>query len=166
MTVEIHNRHPKLRVHKRLLARHLRAMLSACDRPKALVDVSLVSDDEIRSLNREHRQVDAVTDVLSFALEEAGTTGPIEVLGDIVISLDSARRQAHLVAHATARTPYRLREETFFLATHGLLHLMGYDHQNDMDCAMMEALERRFMAAITPVAMHQIDRSDHGLNCQ
>ena len=168
MPVEIDNRHPRLRVNKRSLARHLAAILRACDRSRALVDVSLVSDVEIRALNRAHRGVDAVTDVLSFALEEAGMSpGPMAVLGDVVISLDSAQRQAAMVArahpHMHLGAPYKLAQETFFLATHGLLHLLGHDHMNAADADKMEALERRFMAPVTSIPMHEIDRSVHGL---
>ncbi len=166
MPVEIHNRHVRLRVDKRALARHLRGILRAFGRPRALVDVSLVDDEEIRALNRDHRGIDSVTDVLSFALEEAGPqVGPLAVLGDIVISLDCARRQAALVtaAHGSeGDSPYRLREETLFLATHGLLHLLGHDHVDAEEALAMEALERRFMISVTPVAMHEIDRSAHG----
>ncbi len=166
MPIEIDNRHPNLRVDKRTLARQLRLILRDRGRSRALVDVSLVTDAEIQALNRDHRGIDGVTDVLSFALEEAGTAvGPIQVLGDVVISLDTARRQAAMVAaaHPGANCPYRLREETLFLATHGILHLLGYDHMDAEGAEAMEALERGYMAAVTELPMHQVDRSDHAV---
>lgn len=167
MRIEIDNRHSRLRVDQRGLARHLRGMLSELERAGAGVDVSLVDDREIRSLNKQWRGVDAVTDVLSFALQDDdGDAGPFDHLGDIVISLDTAHRQAGQVReHASGSDAgrYRLRTEAFFLATHGLLHLLGYDHQDDEQTAVMEALEARFIAPLTTVDVHALDRTDHGL---
>jgi len=165
--VDVDNRHGSLRVDKRALGRHLRTILAAVGRPRARVDVSLVGDPEIRELNATWRGVDDVTDVLSFAIgDDPADPNPLEHLGDIVISLDTAKRQARALAAAlpaddrTAR--YTMRTETLFLATHGLLHLLGHDHQRDAEAAAMEALERRFMAPITAVDPHGLDRTPHG----
>lgn len=165
MPVDIDNRHPRLKVPKARLSAHLRSALAQLGAAKAYVSVSLVDDDEIQSLNRDYRQQDRVTDVLSFALEEAdGPEGPMRMLGDIVISLDTAARQAHeLAATLPADQPYTLVEETLFLATHGLLHLLGHDHEDPSEAEAMEALERQLMAAVTPVAVHGLDRTAHGL---
>ena len=106
--------------------------------------------------------------MLSFALAEAGEAfEPVVMLGDIVISLDSAKRQAAALSAAHADSlaggAYGLREETFFLATHGLLHLLGHDHEAAAEAQTMEALERRYMASVTHLPVHEMDRSDHGL---
>lgn len=176
MPVTIDNRHPRLRVGQQWLAAHLRAVLRAEGRPRAWVDVSLVQDEEIRELNREHRAVDEVTDVLGFALEEddgfaAGLAlpGQMELLGDVVISLDTARRQAEAFARrpgqsGATRQNWRLREETAFLATHGLLHLLGWDHGTPDEAQAMQARERELFAALSSVDAHAFDRSDHAVD--
>jgi len=91
--------------------------------PLPEVSVTLVCDDEIRELNREYRGIDKSTDVLSF--EMGG-----ELLGDIIISLPTAIRQAEEYNHSAER-------EIAFLTVHGLLHLLGYDHMNKKDEKVM-----------------------------
>ena len=78
----------------------------------------LVSDRRIRELNRRYRQQSVATDVLSFPVEENG------YLGDVVISVETARRQARRLGHGLLR-------ELELLLLHGVLHLMGYDHASD-----------------------------------
>ncbi|MGG4366035.1 rRNA maturation RNase YbeY [Bacillus subtilis] len=95
---------------------------------QAEVSVTIVSNDDIHQINKEYRAKDAPTDVISFALEEEGE-GEIEivgaemppVLGDIIISADRTREQAEEYNHSFKR-------ELGFLAVHGFLHLLGYDH--------------------------------------
>ncbi|CAF1840360.1 rRNA maturation RNase YbeY [Bacillus subtilis] len=95
---------------------------------QAEVSVTIVSNDDIHQINKEYRGKDAPTDVISFALEEEGE-GEIEivgaemppVLGDIIISADRTREQAEEYNHSFIR-------ELGFLAVHGFLHLLGYDH--------------------------------------
>ena len=89
----------------------------------AEVSVTLVDNAEIHVLNREYRNVDRATDVLSFPLfDEAGENGRT-VLGDIVLSLERAKEQAEAYGHA-------LEREVAFLCVHSILHLLGYDHVN------------------------------------
>lgn len=94
----------------------------------AEVSVSFVSNSEIRSLNKTYRNKDSVTDVLSFPLTgEDGTreinaeTGFVQ-LGDVVISIETALRQAEIYGHSLTR-------EIGFLTVHSMLHLLGYDHE-------------------------------------
>ena len=92
-------------------------------------------DAAVRSLNRQYRKKDENTDVLSFPAEdEAGLTRPAAFLGDIVIAAGVARRQAGAAGHS-------LQTELRILALHGLLHLLGYDHEQDT--GQMARLERR-----------------------
>ncbi|MGN1224331.1 MAG: rRNA maturation RNase YbeY [Ruminococcus sp.] len=94
----------------------------------AEVSVSFVSNAEIRNLNKIYRQKDRVTDVLSFPL---GVNGKYDIsketgyalLGDVVISLETAMRQAEVYGHS-------LEREIGFLTVHSMLHLLGYDHEN------------------------------------
>ncbi|HIR53814.1 MAG TPA: rRNA maturation RNase YbeY [Candidatus Onthovicinus excrementipullorum] len=95
----------------------------------AEVDVRFVNDAEIHRLNREFRNVDKSTDVLSFPLGENGVydTNPetgAKMLGDIVISMEHAQEQAKRYCHS-------LQREVGFLTVHSMLHLLGYDHVNE-----------------------------------
>lgn len=94
----------------------------------AEVDVTLVDDKTIHEINLEHRNIDSPTDVLSFPLGEDGVydTNPAtgaKMLGDVVISVETAFRQADLYGHGIER-------EIAFLTVHSMLHLLGYDHVN------------------------------------
>lgn len=94
----------------------------------AEVDVSIVNDDMIKEMNREFRNIDSSTDVLSFPLGENGNYDKNPetdafMLGDIVISVDHALYQAELYGHSIER-------EIAFLTVHSMLHLLGYDHVN------------------------------------
>ncbi len=113
----------------------------------AALAVVLVDDDAIRALNREHRDADEPTDVLSFPADEgeafpdAGDAGDEPpYLGDIVISLETVRRQA-----AELALPFTL--ELRHVALHGVLHLLGYDHLTPEDEARMRGREERVLGA-------------------
>lgn len=94
----------------------------------AEISITFISNDDIRKLNAEFRNVDAVTDVLSFPLGENGIydrnpeTGAL-LLGDIVISMQKAEQQAEMYGHT-------LQREVAYLTVHSVLHLLGYDHVN------------------------------------
>ncbi len=104
----------------------------------AELSIVLADDVTVRELNRAYRETDAVTDVLSFAQSEgedfAQPEDAARHLGDVVISLDTARRQA--VEYAQP-----LRDEVSHLLVHGVLHLLGYDHEQPDDAAIMRAHE-------------------------
>lgn len=102
-------------------ARHL---LEAAGELDAELSISLVDDEFIRRLNRTYRGIDSPTDVLSFPLREGEPVGQDYALGDIVISVDTARRQARTYGHTAA-------DEIDELIFHGFLHLTGYDHERD-----------------------------------
>jgi len=88
--------------------------------------VILVEPETIRDLNREHREIDEVTDVLAFPIDELDDLpeGVPRLLGDVVICLARVREQAAALDHPPGR-------ELAILATHGTLHLLGYDHETD-----------------------------------
>lgn len=115
---------------------------------EAEVSVVLVDDLQIRALNRQYRGQDTPTDVLSFALREISEEEPSydapgedNLLGDIIISLETAREQSREYGHSLAR-------EVGFLAVHGMLHLLGYDHQDEKELAAMRALEEDILASL------------------
>lgn len=113
----------------------------------AEVDVMLVDNNQIRSINKEQRQIDAATDVLSFPLGENGNydvnpeTGN-QMLGDVVLSLERAVQQAQQYGHS-------LQREVGYLTVHSILHLLGYDHvQGGLDAVRMREREEAVMNAI------------------
>ncbi|MDO4289090.1 MAG: rRNA maturation RNase YbeY [Eubacterium sp.] len=110
------------------------------------ISFSLVTPEEIHQLNRDFRDKDAATDVLSFPMlnfpeDEAQLVeaGPLPLmLGDIVISLDQAERQAEEYGNT-------LEREVCYLSVHSVLHLLGYDHMTDADKQVMRAREKVIM---------------------
>ena len=125
---------------------------------EAEVNVIITDNQEIRAINKEHRQIDAPTDVLSFPLVDYETPADFDhvedyvedyfdpdtgelLLGDIVVSVDKVEEQAEKYGHSTTR-------ELAFLIAHSMLHLCGYDHMDDderleMEAKQSEILERR-----------------------
>jgi probable rRNA maturation factor len=129
----------------RRVAARVRAALRALGRARSSATLVFTDDDEIRVLNRDYRNHDRATDVLSFHLQElAGEDDPAGdgiALGDIVISVETARRRAH---------GRRLGAELERLAVHGLCHLFGHDHKKKAEATVMFALERRLRRLSLP----------------
>lgn len=112
------------------------------------VSVALVDNDYIRELNKTYRGKDAPTDVLSFPMLEPGevddvpSEGEVEqLLGDIVISLEKAEEQAKSYGHSFER-------EVAFLVVHGVLHLLGYDHEIEEERKIMRQKEEEALKAL------------------
>jgi probable rRNA maturation factor len=118
-------------------------MLAALRMSEAELSVMLVDDAAIRALNREWRMKDKPTDVLAFAMQEGEGAKVPGLLGDVVISIETARRQAK--EHGRS-----LIEEVTFLLAHGLLHLLGYDHATDEEERRMSARTDALCAAAAP----------------
>jgi rRNA maturation RNase YbeY len=117
------------------LARCGRRLLDGL-RLDAELSILLVSDREMRVLNRRYRGRDRPTDVLAFAQREGAGGAPAGVLGDVVISVDTARRQAVDAGETLGREGERL-------LIHGLLHLLGYDHERSVaEARRMQRRER------------------------
>jgi probable rRNA maturation factor len=102
--------------------------------PDAELSILLVSDAEMRKLNRDYRGKDRPTDVLSFAQQEGPGGAPAGLLGDVVVSVDTAKRQA-------AERGATLPREAERLLVHGVLHLLGYDHERS--AAEARRMQRR-----------------------
>jgi len=104
------------------------------------VELSLLitGDETVRELNRIYRQIDSTTDVLAFAMQEGEDfpSAPEEViqLGEVIISFPQAERQAN-------QTDFSIKQEVTILTIHGMLHLLGYNHESDEDAHIMEAKE-------------------------
>jgi probable rRNA maturation factor len=119
-------------------------MLDELGISNAELSILLCDDPQIQVLNHTHRAKNAPTDVLSFPLmdpeDEQLSTLEGGALGDVVISLDTAQRQA-------AHRGQDLMQEVEFLLAHGLLHLLGYDHETDQEEAEMDAATQKLVAA-------------------
>lgn len=108
----------------------------------ASLSLTLIGDAAMRELNRDYRGKDVPTDVLSFPLDGTTTAASAErLLGDVVISVDTAKRQA-------AEYDAPLQRELYRLLIHGLLHLKGHDHVRADERRVMEREERRLAGAI------------------
>ncbi|MRN55717.1 rRNA maturation RNase YbeY [Paenibacillus monticola] len=123
---------------------------------KGEVDLTFVDNERIHELNREYRGIDRPTDVLSFAMNEAGEDEPEiiyeveedeeleefpDMLGDIIISVTRAQEQALEYGHS-------LERELGFLFVHGFLHLLGYDHQDDASEAEMMSKQEQVLIQV------------------
>ena len=118
--------------------------------PKACLSVILVNDEQIHEINRDYRKIDRPTDVITFAIQDTQEeiVGLVmddieQELGDIFINLDAVIRQAKEYGHSE-------RREMCFLFTHGLLHLLGYDHMNPEDEKVMFGLQHELLDAYIP----------------
>ena len=138
---------------KPFIKRVLERALKHLNQPSELLEMSLsiVSPEQIQELNKSFREVDKVTDVLSFPTCDNPTRGAITVvcedvnpetdlvnIGDIVICMERAKEQAKEYGHS-------LKRELAFLSVHGLLHLLGYDHVEEEDEKQMVALQKEIL---------------------
>lgn len=148
MQILISNDQTKLNINDKL-TRTLEKILNTTSELYALeeceVSVSLVDNENIQALNKQYRQIDNPTDVLSFALNEMGSgetelvDDPSEtILGDIVISVEKAQEQAEEYGHSFDR-------EMSYLLIHGMLHLLGYDHMDEVEKAEMRVEEEAIL---------------------
>lgn len=104
------------------------------------ISVVIVDKDKIHEINKTYRNVDKVTDVISFAFEDNGGITPdgLRILGEIYLCMDKAKEQAIEYGHSNKR-------EICYLVTHGLLHLLGYDHEKEEDKKKMRTKEEEIL---------------------
>lgn len=107
---------------------------------KCEFNIIIVDNEKIHKINKEYRNVDRETDVISFALEDNMDVNytDFRLLGDIYISIDKCYQQANEYGHSKVR-------EICFLATHGILHLLGYDHMEENDEKEMFKLQNELL---------------------
>lgn len=130
MSLEVINIHPDIRFNKSKLKRFIREKLKELNVKAKEVNIVLTNDEYIKNLNRDYRGIDSATDVLSFSMDEA------QLWGDIYISLDTALKQAE-------EQGWDLEREVKFLALHGLLHLLGYNDEDEEGYnTMMQIVEK------------------------
>lgn len=141
MEIEIENRTQKELVDLEAMKKTMAKILSDLECPGAAVAISLVDDEEIADVHEQFMNIPGATNVISFAFEEgeviALPPGMSRQLGDVMISLDTAERDA-------AEADWNSDDEVLYLAIHGVLHLLGYDHEGERatDAPEMEAKER------------------------
>jgi probable rRNA maturation factor len=136
--IESRSSHPRGAAAARRLARAAAAYLAALGRTGSDLSILVVTDGVIRGLNRRWRDKDRATDVLSFPMADPPGNGPH--LGDVVVSLDTALRRAR-----SERRPLGAELERYL--AHGLLHLLGHDHERPADAARMAEQEAALMGA-------------------
>lgn len=130
---------PIPKTYETLMKRVIRRTVSeAYPNHKFEINVTICDDEEIREINKEHRGIDRPTDVLSFPFLDFDTPEVMTLLGDIIISRDTAYRQAEEYGHSPKR-------EFCFLAAHSALHLLGYDHETEPEREEMESKQREIL---------------------
>ena len=145
MKIWFKDQYRKIPIPSRALIRLVGMVLTEMGEEKAEVGLVLVGDAEVRNLNRHYRGIDRATDILAFAMEDPISPRPSRIkarpitrhlspprvdtyfhlLGDLVISMEAAKRQARQRRHS-------LEREMTILIIHGLLHLLGYDHERSL----------------------------------
>ncbi len=121
-----------------LVRKALQSLLAELGHADKSLTVILTDDREIRALKRQHWGEDAPTDVLSFPTYEPGDAFVPPHLGDIVISLETARRQAEQLGHS-------LQQEVKVLAAHSLWHLLGHDHRSEAEWEGFHQVQQRIL---------------------
>lgn len=135
MAIYLSNRQKALPIKTANLRHRLTKLLKELELSEADLSVTVCGDEEIREINRDYRGVDAPTNVLAFALEEGEPLpGVPRVLGDIVISAETIRREAPPLGYTDG-------EMFYFYLVHGLLHLIGYDHELGPEEAARQEVE-------------------------
>ena len=111
------------------------------DRENAYISLLVTDNDTIQNINKEYRDKDQATDVISFAYNETENIAPYNILGDIVISYERVNEQATEYEHSIER-------EFYYVLCHGVLHLLGYDHMNDDEKKIMREKEESLLKKI------------------
>ena len=148
MIVTLENNQEKVSIPEALEADLTKAMNVVAElealSPQTEVDITLVDDAAIHELNRTYRGIDRPTDVLSFALDEGEEEPEVDddeiehLLGDVIISAPTAVRQGEEYGHG-------LEREMTYLAVHGILHPLGYDHMEEKDKLIMRKREEEVL---------------------
>jgi probable rRNA maturation factor len=141
MRVEIVSKGKRRKVSIRRLKKTAESILQLLNQNRVELSLALVRNPQIQKLNATYRNKNEPTDVLSFPLREFAPTG-VEILGDVVISIE----QAEIQARKRGKT---LEEEVEALLIHGILHLLGYDHERSYkDARIMGCMEKKIQRAL------------------
>ena len=147
MAVALSNRQRKMRGPWKELKGRAERLLGLLSEEESELSLVLVSGSRMRELNGQFRGKDKTTDVLSFPLGEEGMPpGAPRCLGDVILNVERCQEQAEERSRELADPNYGLLEELTFLTVHGVLHLLGYDHEQESEALEMEAKERELFA--------------------
>jgi probable rRNA maturation factor len=150
MPVEIVRRAAGRRLPVRRLKRIALAILQITGQLDAELSIALIGNAEMRRLNHRYRNKDYPTDVLSFPTTEAAFAEPVCLLGDVIISVDKAAEQAK-------ERRWRLEQEVIFLLIHGVVHLMGYDHErSSKDARIMARVEKKVRKRLCEMGLLEV----------
>lgn len=142
MDILIDNRQSKVKLEDDIIPLIEEAITTVLKLEKKSLDceisISFVDNNEIRQLNKKYRNVDRETDVLSFPMEEGDKIISMNILGDIVISLEKALEQSKEYKHS-------LKREIIYLTVHSMFHLLGYDHMTEDEKHTMRNKEKEVM---------------------
>ena len=140
MAITIQNRQRTVKIHTVLIKRQTQRAMTYLGCADGELSIMFVNDRFIQTLNRDYRQQDRPTNVLAFPQSTTIASMPVStLLGDVIVSLPTAAREAYSLQQS-------LEEWVTFLLVHGLLHLLGYDHeQSPTKRQRMEALEEEVM---------------------
>lgn len=142
MRVEIQNLQTKGRIDRKEITRRARSILKAMGETSGELSLLFTDDVYIRELNRKYRKINSGTDVLVFAMREGeGLKKDSPILGDVVISVETAKREAR-------KRNRPLRKEMNLYLVHGILHLLGYDDIKAKDRKKMKAKEEELLRAM------------------
>lgn len=149
MPVDIVSRKAGNKISRRKLKKIASKVLELVKHDQAELSLGFVDNREIQALNARFRKKDAPTDVLSFPVEDQFGIG-VKLLGDVIISIEKAEEQAK-------ERKRSLHEETVTLLIHGILHLIGYDHERSArDARIMERLEKKIYRALCGQGLLQV----------
>lgn len=138
MTIEINNRSGELAPSDKCASLLKFAYTQLDLHPDCDLNLTFINDEEMTELHLKWMQLEGSTDVMSFPMDLPESTGEVVTLGDIVISPLFARSNADKAGHSS-------EHEIFILATHGLLHILGYDHEDVKDEKVMFALQEKIV---------------------
>ncbi|RLC30572.1 MAG: rRNA maturation RNase YbeY [Deltaproteobacteria bacterium] len=147
MGILIRNRQNRHRIATKKLKRMIQVILNALDFPDAELSILLVDDSEIEELNRKYLNREGPTNVIAFPMQE-GDFAHIspQLLGDVVVSVDTARKEAETGG-------IHVDERLLELLVHGILHLVGYDHElSETEALRMEAKSNELLALVKNIA--------------
>ena len=144
MSISIENRQNKFKIDRRRLRSSLKRLMRELRCEESELSLLLVDDDQIREFNNNYLKRDRSTNVISFSMRE-GEFSDInpQILGDIILSVETAYRDA-------AAEGYDFMDEVEFLVIHGLLHLLGYEHENVLtkEARRMKTREKKLFSLL------------------
>ena len=143
MSILISNQQEEVKLNLSRIKREINKILKSLACSNSEISILFTSDEHIKNLNKTYRKKNRPTDVLAFSQNEGDSPGiNTNILGDVVVSTDTAKRQADERSHS-------VEKEIFILLIHGILHLLGFDHEKEKkDLKKMQSKEKELLTLI------------------